>query len=173
MTATADRAYTVELPERGLRYLGASVRRQQTFARDEVESAIKRYFELAVHATETGDWNPWADQFTDDAIYVEHSFGIIRGRDEIRRWVTTVTGSTPMDLRMTIDWYLIDNDLCIFYCPNVLPAPDGGEPYRNSMVSVMCYAGNGQWCYEEDIANTHESARVTEAFKQAKIAAAG
>ena len=31
---------------------------------------------------------PWADLFTEDAVYIEHLFGEFEGREEIREWIT-------------------------------------------------------------------------------------
>ena len=159
--------YPADVPERGFHYLGDEVRRGKQFPREEVEAAIARYFELAKHGTTTGDWNPWADLFTDDAIYVEHSFGVLRGREAIRQWVTTVTHSVPSDLDIVGQWYLIENDVCAVYTPNRRPAPDGGEPYQFIGFSVFIYAGDGMWCYEEDLTNTGEIQRVSGAHANA------
>lgn len=159
-----------EVPERGYAFLGNEVRRPGPFPRDEVETALARYFELAAHGTKTGDWNPWVDIFTEDAIYVEHSMGIMRGREAIRKWVTTVTGAQPMETRIAPDWYVIENDLCVVYTLNQRPAPDGGDPYQFIGLSPFCYAGDGQWCYEEDITNPHEIVRTGELWASAKAA---
>jgi SnoaL-like domain len=166
----AGPGYEAEIPERGYFFLGNSVRRQEAFSRQEVEAAIARYFELAKHGTTTGDWNPWADIFTDDAIYVEHSYGIMRGREAIRSWVTTVTGARVTDLEVVPDWYTIDNDLCVIYTINRHPAPDGGAPYQFIGLSVFCYAGEGLWCYEEDVTNSGEIERVHKVYAAAKAA---
>ena len=159
------RDYDAEVPERGYSFLGDEVRREGTYPRSEVEVAIARYFELAKVGTTTGDWNPWVDLFTEDAIYVEHSFGILRGREAIRRWVTTATGAQPMALEIKAQWFVIENDLCVIYTPNQKPAPDGGEPYQFIGLSVFCYAGKGQWCYEEDVTNPAEIMRMNEAVQ--------
>ena len=155
-------------PERGFKFLAAEVRRAQRFPRGEVEAALQNYFLLAADAAKTGDWNAWADRFTEDAIYTEHSFGTFRGRAAIRNWVMTTTGGKPTDLRMTGEWHVIDNDLCVVYASNWRPAPDGGEPYGFNAVAILCYAGDGQWCYEEDIYNEAEAKSVTQALAAAK-----
>ena len=162
-----SRDYEAEIPERGYSFLGTSVRRPGPFPRAEVEAAIARYFELAKHGTTTGDWNPWVDLFTEDAIYVEHSFGVLRGREAIRSWVISVTGAKATILEIEPDWYVIENDLCVIYTPNRRPAPDGGAPYQFIGLSVFCYAGDGQWCYEEDVTNPGEIQRVYGAHQAA------
>ena len=58
-----------------------------TFPHDEVEAAFHQYVERG----KANDWSAWADQFTDDAEYVEHEMGIFHGREAIREWITTTT----------------------------------------------------------------------------------
>ncbi len=153
-------SFTAEQAERGLVFLGGEVRRKQSFPREEVEAALETYFDVAGKSALSGDWNAWADLFTEDAIYVEHAYGIMRGCEGIREWVTAVTGSTPTDLQMINEWHIIDNDLCVVYASNLRPAPDGGVPFQFNAVAVLCYAGNGKWCYEEDLYNATEAERV-------------
>ena len=43
--------------------------------RDELEREFEAYKERGRLAGETGDWASWADQFTEDATYVEHHYG--------------------------------------------------------------------------------------------------
>ena len=45
------------------------------FPREEVEAEFEKYRQRAALAVETGDWDQWADQFTDDAHYREHHYG--------------------------------------------------------------------------------------------------
>ena len=164
-------SFAAEVPERGYEFRASEVRRRQSFPRAEVEAALARYFVLADEAAKTGDWHAWADLFTDDAIYIEHAFGILRGREGIRDWVTAVTGAAPSDLRMTDEWHVIDNDLCIVYASNWRSAPDGGDPYRFNAVAILCYAGDGRWCYEEDLYNALEAKQVMQAHAAANGAA--
>ena len=159
------------VPERGYSFLGNEVRRPGPFPREEVVAALARYFELAKHGTTTGDWNPWADLFTEDAIYVEHSMGVMRGREAIRKWVSTATGSKPMATIVAPDWYLIENDLVVVYTLNQRPAPDGGDPYQFIGISPFCYAGNGMWCYEEDVTNPNEIVRTAKLWMEAMAVA--
>ncbi len=126
--ATIDQS--PQVPERGFRFLANEVRRDRQFPRTEVEEALRTYFEVAERSTATGEWDAWADLYTEDAVYVEHSFGVIRGREAIRAWVKSATNSQPMDLHIAVDWYLIDNDLCVVYTPQQKAAPDGGDPYQ-------------------------------------------
>ena len=58
----------------------------------------------------TGDWDDFADNFTEDAVYVEHAFGTFRGRDEIRAWsvptMTTFPGGVMTGFPLA--WQVVD-----------------------------------------------------------------
>ena len=51
--------------------------------REEVQAEFEKYRQRAALAVESGDWDQWADQFTDDAHYREHHYGYftLRRRD--------------------------------------------------------------------------------------------
>ena len=42
-----------------------------------------------------GEWRDWADLFTDDAQYLEHTFGTFHGRDEIYEWIAPLMAEWP------------------------------------------------------------------------------
>lgn len=155
------------IPERGFSFLADEVRRPGPFPRAEVEAALATYFELSAIGTTTGNWDPWVDLFTEDAVYVEHSMGVFRGREAIRAWVKGATGEKPMPTVVAPDWFVIDNDLVVVYTLNQRPAPDGGDPYQFIGLSPFCYAGDGKWCYEEDITNPNEIVRTMGLYRAA------
>ena len=68
------------------------------WTRDELERAFTAYQERGALAGRTGDWSQWADQFTEDAVYIEHLYGRFEGREAIRGWITThpVVGADPL-----------------------------------------------------------------------------
>ena len=43
------------------------------WSREELEEAWRRYQEAVVQVGKTWDWSSYADHFTEDAKYVEHS----------------------------------------------------------------------------------------------------
>ena len=160
--------YESEVPERGYGFLAGEVRRQESFPRAEVEAALENYQAVAAAAVETGDWNAWADMFTDDAIYVEHQYGVLRGQDAIRGWITSTMQGVVVDLEFPVEWSVIDNDLVVIYVPNRYPSPDDGAPFQFVAMTILCYAGEGRWCYEEDIYNGLEAKRVNDGYVAAK-----
>jgi hypothetical protein len=161
------------VPLRGFGYLGEEVRRQGTWDRQEVEGALHTYHAMADRAVETGDWNVWADLFTDDAIYVEHHYGVLRGSRDIRSWICGVmaAGTNP-DMYFPVEQSItmINNDVVGIYVPNRYkdPVNPANPPYQFVSYTILLYAGNGQWCYEEDIYNVEEAKRVHELYARAK-----
>ena len=45
------------------------------WSRDEIESAFERHKQVVVEIGSSWDWSRFADQFTEDATYVEHTYG--------------------------------------------------------------------------------------------------
>ena len=46
------------------------------YPREEIDAEFAKYVERG----KANDWSAWADQFTEDARYVEHEYGIYEGR---------------------------------------------------------------------------------------------
>jgi hypothetical protein len=127
------------------------------WSRQELEEAFERYQDTARRAAETHDWNVFADQFTEDATYIEHLFGEFHSREAIREWITGTMGRWPGN-EMTdfpIGWYIIDEDRGWIACQiwNVMGDPGDGSDHREQNVSLLKYAGDGLWSYEEDVYN--------------------
>jgi ketosteroid isomerase-like protein len=129
-------------------------------ARDEVEREFLAYRARGDLAVATGDWHQWADQFTDDARYLEHHYGRFASQDEIRSWITATMGPFP-DMTFPVDHYIIEGNRVMALIPNVLPDPTGGdERYAFDVHVILHYAGNGRWAYEEDVYNPDEAGEV-------------
>ena len=67
------------------------------WSREELEEALELFRQTALKAGTSGDWNPWADLFSEDASYVEHLYGTMGGREAIRRWITGSMAEYPND----------------------------------------------------------------------------
>ena len=74
------------------------------WTRAEIEEALDNYKEIALESGTSGDWNAWADLFTEDAVYVEHLFGTLGGREAIRRWITKTMSQFPNDQMQYYPW---------------------------------------------------------------------
>src|SRR5207302_8508892 len=100
----------------------------------EVEEAFRHYWRVGAVG---GDWEAWADLFTDDAIYREHILGHMRGRDEIKRWITSIMATVP-ELYTFYEWHTVDGDRVIFYMQNRRDNPEpGGAPIDFPGVTVL------------------------------------
>jgi hypothetical protein len=127
------------------------------WSRAEIEEAFGDYQRVALEAGTSGDWNPWAELFTEDATYVEHLFGTLGGREAIRRWITKTMAESPSDEMkyFPIEWYVIDEDRGWVVCQvwNRMADPGDGSLHQAYNFTLLKYAGYGKWCYEEDIYN--------------------
>ena len=130
------------------------------FTRDEVEAEFLKYVEMG----KTNDWSAWADQFTEDALYVEHAMGIFHGREEIRKWIVETMASVS-GMSFPYEWYMIDGNRVVMYCWNIFdPLPGMSGEYKFAVATILEYAGNGQWSLEEDIYNEKEAEQVIARF---------
>ena len=50
--------------------------------RREVEQAFEKYKWARDEASRTGDWSIWANNFTQDAHYIEHVYGELQARGD-------------------------------------------------------------------------------------------
>jgi ketosteroid isomerase-like protein len=124
-------------------------------SRDEVESTIRRY--LAVRdGIDAGDgtWADLAQFFTDDAVFIDPAWGRVEGIEEMK---ATVFGAAMVGLeswKFPTSFYMIDGDTVVVKWQEVLPGTRAdGRPYAQSGYSTLVYAGDGKFCYEEDLLN--------------------
>jgi ketosteroid isomerase-like protein len=131
-----------------------------TFDRSEVDAEFQKYVERG----KANDWSAWADQFTEDALYVEHEMGTFRGREQIREWITATMGSVS-GMSFPVEWYVIEGNRVVMYCWNVFDPLEGmkGE-YKFAVVTILEYAGDGLWSLEEDVYNGKEAEAVLTSF---------
>ena len=127
------------------------------FSRQEIEEAFEHYQRVALQCGTSGDWNAWADLFTEDATYVEHLFGNFGGREAIRNWITSTMASPPNDQMkyFPMEWYMIDEEKAWVVCQvwNRMVDPGDGSLHQAYNFTLLKYAGNNQWSYEEDVYN--------------------
>ncbi len=80
------------------------------------------------------------------------------------------TGSTASCSRsprwiFPVKSYSIDGNRVSALIPNILPAPDGDDGYYGFDVNtILHYAGNGKWSYEEDVYSPGEADDVVQAW---------
>jgi ketosteroid isomerase-like protein len=128
-----------------------------SFSREELEQAFAGYRERAAEAGRTGDWATWAQQFTDDAVYVEHHYGRFEGREAIRTWIVACMGEFPGSAmpEFPVGWWVIDEERGWVICQvfNRMVDPGDGSIHEMDNLTVLHYAGDGMWSYEEDVYN--------------------
>ncbi len=127
------------------------------WSREELEAAFENYQRAALDAGTTGKWDEWADLFTEDATYVEHHYGTLGGREAIRRWISRTMGESPNhEMKyFPVEWYVIDEERGWVLCQvwNRFEDPGDGSLHQAYCFTLLKYAGNGLWSYEEDIYN--------------------
>jgi hypothetical protein len=133
------------------------------FSSDEVEEAWGNFIAVG----DSGDWNAWADLHSVDGVWVEHHLGTFSGREAIRDAIVEVMKPVPMML-FPVEWHVVSGKRVVFYPWQVFPDPSGGtEVYRFGCVTILEYAGNGLWSYQEDLYNPREAQQVIEQWTAA------
>ena len=127
------------------------------FTRDEIESAFAHYQSEVVKAATTPDWTLFANLFTADATYYEHAFGTFAGRENITAWAQRTMSTFPGNAMpgFPVAWYVIDEVRGWVVCEirNVMDDPGDASVHEASNITILHYAGDNQWSYEEDVYN--------------------
>jgi hypothetical protein len=131
------------------------------FSHEELLEAFQHYRKSRDRASQTGDWNLWAELFTEDAHYIEHAYGELQGREAIRKWICGVMAPFPT-MTFPEGWSVIDekNGAVVWEVWNNLPEPfrPDGTPFGFPNWSRLIYGGDGLWQSEEDIYNPQKDA---------------
>ena len=142
------------------------------WTRAELEEAFENYQRLALEAGTSGDWNAWADQFTEDATYVEHLYGTMGGREAIRTWICRTMAQKPNDQMkfFPMEWYIIDEERGWVVCHvwNRMVDPGDGSLHQAYNFTLLKYAGDMKWSYEEDIYNPKPFRDMIQGWFEAK-----
>lgn len=129
------------------------------WTRQELEEAFDRYQAAALKGAQSGDWRDWADMFTIDATYFEHHYGKFWGRETIFKWIGETMKPFPA-CEMTsfpVTWYSVDEEKGWIICEvmNRMNDLGDGEIYQEPNITILHYAGDGLFKYEEDAYNPH------------------
>jgi hypothetical protein len=141
------------------------------FTRAELEEAFEHYQTVAAEAASSGDWRPWAELFTDDATYVEHLFGSFTGPEEIYRWISETMSTAPNNQMnaFPVQWSIMDERRGWVVCAiaNRMMDPGDGSVHEAINWTLLKYAGNHRWSWEEDLYNPMEFGRMIDAWRTA------
>lgn len=140
--------------------------------REEIEQAFDKYQAAALKGGVTQDWSDWANCFTEDATYFEHHYGRFWGRQRILDWITETMTQWPVT-QMTafpVNWYSIDVDRGWVICEvmNRMQDLGDGKIYQEPNITILHYAGDGLFKYEEDAYNPHNMGVMVGAWLNAK-----
>ena len=127
------------------------------WTRQEIEEALDLYTKTALEAGTSGDWNSWADLFTEDATYIEHLYGTFGGREAIRNWICSTMAEWPNHQMQYFphEWVMIDEERgwVVAQIWNRMVDPGDGSVHQAYNYTLLKYAGSMRWSYEEDIYN--------------------
>jgi hypothetical protein len=147
------------------------------WSRDELEQAHSHFMETANHCAETGEWRQWADLFTDDARYIEHTFGEFHGRQQIYEWISDIMAQWPNRAMTSFPhtWCVCDEEKGWWICriENRFRDPGDGSVHQAHNITVLHYAGDMQFSYEEDAYNPANFGPVVTAWLAANEANGG
>jgi ketosteroid isomerase-like protein len=123
------------------------------FGREEIRAAWENRMALQ----DADDWHGFGMTFTQDAVYLEHHEGNFRGRDAILDWLVPVMKQCE-GWTYPVEWVAIDGDRVIHKWQNRLPGKRAdGSHYEFAGITIMLYAGRGQFSFQEDIYNWEEA----------------
>ena len=113
----------------------------------EVEQAFHRFWTTG---SLDEDWERWPDHLAPDVLYVERFFGTMRGREQVRTWITSLMVQRA-DVHAVLDWYLVKGRRVVLSMQNRYYSPDPARPHLDfGGLTVLEYAGDGLFGYEED-----------------------
>ena len=99
-------------------------------------------------------WADLADFFTEDAVYIDPAWGRQEGRETIRQFfVDSMAGLTGYGWSTPERWTMVDGHRLVSHWDQILgQKPEGGE-WTVPGMSILYYAGDGQFCYSHDYLN--------------------
>ncbi len=154
------------------------------YSKAELDQAWAHFQEVGQRGSkeaEGGDWGPfverWGNLFTEDVTFIDHTFGVMHGRDEVKAWMARLMKIEPFDTQMVfeIEWVVFDYERgwVNYKLWNRMRDPGDGSVHQAALFSHLRYGGDNQWCFEEDIYNPTEMAKMVAEWSAAKEAIAG
>jgi hypothetical protein len=130
------------------------------FSREELQQGLAHYESVVDTCSETGDWRPFADLFTEDVTYIEHAYGVMNDRESVRQWIVDVMAPFP-HMRFSHEWVAFDEDAgaIVLQINNLLDHPtEEGVSFGFPNWTRLVYAGDNLFSSEEDVYNPRRDA---------------
>jgi hypothetical protein len=146
------------------------------FPQDELLGAYENFKRVSDACAASGDYNAFADLFTEDCVYIEHVFGEMHGKEAVRDWIVPLMRD-PINaemVRYTHDWTMYDekNGRVIFCARTHMSDPGDGSELSATNWTRIDYAGGGLWSREEDIYNPANFGKLLTDWQNAKAGGA-
>ena len=136
-------------------------------ARMTVSEVEQAFHAILTRGITDEDWVGWTEHLTEDVLYVERVFGTMHGRDAVRTWITDLM-TAKADVHGVLNWFAVAGDRVVFDMTNRIYHPDPSKPPLDfAGLTVLRYAGDGLFGYEEDYWDTKGSERAYAEFMAA------
>ncbi|HNI71339.1 MAG TPA: nuclear transport factor 2 family protein [Marmoricola sp.] len=141
---------------------------------EELKAAFAHHCALINKAAQTGDWSEFPGLFTEDAVYIEHSYGTFHGREQISQWITNTMTTFPGN-QMTsfpVNWVTYDAEAGRVICEldNPMRDPGDGSQIGATNLTILTYAGENRWQSQEDVYNPMRFLNATKKWVRIAIA---
>jgi hypothetical protein len=127
------------------------------YTRDELAAAFATFEQTVDRAAQAKNWDEWVQHYTPDVDYIEHAAGTMKGRDEVRTWISKTMSTFPGSHMTAFPslWSVIDESTGRIICEldNPMLDPGDGTIISATNISIVTYAGDGTWSRQEDIYN--------------------
>lgn len=134
------------------------------FSKAELTDAFTTFLQTVDDLHNAGEWERFADLFTEDVDYIEHAFGRLSGREEVRAWSVKTMNEFPGNHMTEFPplWYLVDEERgrIVAEIDNPMRDPGDGSVHTATNISIYTYAGDGLWSGEEDVYNPMEFGKM-------------
>ena len=121
-------------------------------SREEIEAAVDTYLSIRNRAIAGEcEWTELSNVFTEDAEFVDSVWGRHVGLAAVTQFLAdSMSGMAGWSFPHY--WQAIDGDRVVLRWSNVLPGErEDGSKYEVMGVSLLAYAGDGKFCFEEDL----------------------
>lgn len=125
-----------------------------TWSKEHLLEAWAYYEDVVERCGKSNDWSEYADLFTENARYVDDIDEGRNSREEIRKWLKDIyTNPVAQQVKTFVTkWFIVDEDRgwVIAEFDNIFDDPGDGGIYSFRNYTLMKYAGDYKWNFQED-----------------------